>query len=379
MILIVIVLTSGWVAWSRFAAGRDEAVEVEAEVEAAATEPLYEDTRKVSDDQRIELLSRAQVWRTPKVPIAKASFAGDATIASLTCKFKVTELGGTTPKFDCDLEDGQEIRIKYGKGPEIPAEAAATRLLKALGFGADDVTLVEKLRCYGCPEEPFSTMKVVEVTGADPLYRKVVDYDDFEEFDWVALERKFNARPIKTAKMEGWSFYELDIVDSAKGGAPRAHIDALRLMAVFIAHWDNKAENQRLVCLSRNWAENGRCAHPFLLLQDVGATFGPTKVDLDAWVNAKVWEDRASCKVSMRELPYDGATFGEARITEAGRQFAGRLLSQLSDQQLTELFTAARFDQKRGLFSASKPVADWVSAFKARVRTITDGSACPST
>ena len=34
----------------------------------------------------------------------------------------------------------------------------------------------------------------------------------------------------------------------------------------------------------------------------------------------------------MRSLPYDGATFGTATITEAGRQFLGGLLTQLSDR-----------------------------------------------
>src|SRR5206468_4506725 len=42
----------------------------------------------------------------------------------------------------------------------------------------------------------------------------------------------------------GWAWWELK--DSE---APRADLDALRLLAVFLAHWDNKAGNQRLVCL----------------------------------------------------------------------------------------------------------------------------------
>jgi hypothetical protein len=80
----------------------------------------------------------------------------------------------------------------------------------------------------------------------------------------------------------------------------------------------------------------------------------------------------------MRELPYNGATFTDVHVTEAGRRFAGKLLSELSDQQITELFSGARFDQKRGIFSASKPVSGWVRAFKAKVQAITDGPACPS-
>ncbi|MBA3268953.1 MAG: hypothetical protein H0T71_00460 [Acidobacteria bacterium] len=374
-VVVVIVLTAGvWVAWDRLHVATPQ--EAKAETKAQKPKSLDDDDRKVTDEQRAEMLGRAHVWRTPAVPIAHASFVGEG-LETLSCKFKLSDLGGTTPKFDCTLEDGQKIRIKYGKGPEIPAEAAATRLLKALGFGADDIALVEKVHCYGCPEEPFSTMKVVEVTGAGPLYKNVIDYNDVEEFTWVALERKFSGRPVETDQVEGWSFFELDLVDAAKGGAPRAHVDALRLMAVFLSHWDNKSENQRLVCLSAHWPKDTRCSDPFLLLQDVGATFGPVKVDLDAWGHAPIWEDRPSCTVSMIDLPYDGATFGKAHVTEAGRQFIGRLLTQLSDPQITELFAGARFNHERGIFSAARPVSDWVRTFKSKVSTITEGPACP--
>ena len=153
-------------------------------------------------------------------------------------------------------------------------------MLRTLGFGADHIAIVRKLRCYGCPDEPFSTVKAVELTRTTPLLERVVDYTEYEEFEWVGLERKFEGRPIETERLEGWSFFELDKVDARAGGAPRAHVDALRLIAVLLAHWDNKSENQRIVCLSA-WSDNGTCAQPFLLLQDVGATFGPSKMDLD--------------------------------------------------------------------------------------------------
>jgi len=338
--------------------------------------PLRKDKRTVTDEQRSELLQRAQVWRRPDAPISRAKFEG-RNLGQLSCKFKIDDLGGTTPKFDCTLDDGDEIRIKYGNGPEAPAETAATRLLRTLGFGADDVAMVSRVRCFGCPKEPFSTMKSVEITRAEALFEHIVDYNNHEDFEWVAVERKMNARPVQTKGLEGWAFFELDRVRREKGGAPRAHIDGLRMMAVLLAHWDNKAENQRLVCLSRDWPEDAPCPEPFLLLQDVGATFGPTKMDLDAWQSVSIWEDRTACTVSMRDLPFDGATFGRATITEAGRQFIGGLLTQLSDDQLTELFTSARFGEQRGLFATTTPVADWVRVFTQKVRAITDGPACP--
>lgn len=372
-----LVATTAGLAWVLLgnAAPSAELVEPAAAPEAK-DKPLPKDKRVVSDEERSELLARAQVWRRPHRPIRQASFQG-RNLEHLTCKFKVDDLGGTTPKFDCELETGEEIRIKYGNGPEPPAEAAATRLLLALGFGADDVTLVEHLRCFGCPKEPFSIMKAVEITRAQPVYERIVDYDSYENFTWVALERKMFARPVETDRLEGWTFFELDEVREERGGAPRAHVDGLRLMAVLLAHWDNKAANQRLVCLSAQWPEGTPCPEPFLLMQDVGATFGPAKMNFGGWTSVPIWEDRRTCTVSMAGLPFDGATFGRATISEAGRQFAGGLLRQLSTAQLTELFASARFGEPRGLLSTPTPVADWVRVFEQKVRDITDGPACP--
>lgn len=334
----------------------------------------------VSDQERSELISRAHLWRRPETPIELVDFAADVTpLEFARCRFRVTALGGTTPKFDCNLENGDAIRVKYGRTGEVPAEVATTRLLRALGFGADYVSYVERLRCFGCPEEPFSVMKAVEITQAESVYKKLMlSYDDYKEFSWAAIERRFEGRAAETEKLPGWAMFELDQVSAAKGGAPRAHIDALRLFSVFIAHWDNKSDNQRLVCLApHDWEAGKTCQRPFMLLQDVGATFGPSKVDLEAWIKAPIWEDRSTCLTSMRQLPFNGATFGQARISEEGRRFLADMLTKLSDRQLTDLFTSARFDDALGLFRRSSPIADWVGAFKARVRQVAEGAPCP--
>lgn len=337
-------------------------------------------SKKVSDEERLDALSRAIVWLPPRVPIARARLdAHPNQPQSLECTFAITELGGTAPKFDCDLPNGERIRVKYGRSPEIPSEVAAARLLHALGFGADEVMLVEKLRCYGCPAEPFLTMRTLGLAKANDLYGRVMNRESFKDYEWVAVERRHHGRPIETEAIEGWAFFELDLIDEKKGGAPRAHVDALRLLAVLIAHWDNKSENQRLVCLSqKDWPEGGRCARPMALLQDVGSAFGPRKVDQPKWEQTPIWGDRRTCTATMDSLPYNGATFKPVRISEAGRQHLASLLRQLSDDQIAALFRGARFDQPKGLvgFSAS-PVPDWVRAFKGKVRQISDGPACP--
>ena len=341
-------------------------------------EPLTDDERTVSIRERAEAIARAQVWRSPTTPIGRAVLGADRRAPSMIeCRFRFSNLGGTTPKFDCVLPSGKALRVKYGPGSEVPAEVAATQLLTALGFGADTVTAVERLRCVGCPTEPFVIAKAVGAARAQPLYERVANDESVEEFEWAGIEQKFRARPIESESQKGWAFFELDAVDPKKGGAPRAHVDALRLLAVFLAHWDNKADNQRLVCLSETWPEGTQCPEPFLLMQDLGSTFGPNRVDLEAWMNAEIWEDRKACKLSMDDLPYGGGTFGPTRISERGRRFLSKLLEQLSDAQLTDLFTAARFDKPRTVLKGTTSIPEWVRVFKSRVRAISEGPPCP--
>ena len=257
--------------------------------------------------------------------------------------------------------------MKYA-GPEPHGEVAASRLLLALGFGADRVGFVRRVHCTGCPWAPFATMKALTLARAEGLYERVVRHDRAVTFDWVSVERRSAGEPIRTADVEGWTFEEFARVSSAS----RTHADALRLLAVFLAHWDNKSENQRLVCLSGRPDAQGRCARPLAMLQDVGATFGPRKVNLDGWREAPIWTDRQRCEVGMETMPHRGATFVPVRISEAGRRFLAEALRSLSRAQVTDLFTGARVEPKYGR------VQQWADVFEARVAQLADGPSCAS-
>ncbi|MEO7135630.1 MAG: hypothetical protein ABI024_15585, partial [Vicinamibacterales bacterium] len=94
--------------------------------------------KTVSPQERVDALSRASVWIAPP-PIAKANFAADPKQPKeVSCTFEIEQMNGTAPKFDCKLPNGDKLRVKYGSTPEIPGELASTRLLHALGFGADN-------------------------------------------------------------------------------------------------------------------------------------------------------------------------------------------------------------------------------------------------
>jgi len=325
-------------------------------------------------------LSQAKVWRpidpaTVDLGANPADPTGALSVDPVRCRYLPAEAHGTTAKFTCALPDGEVVKVKYGHTGEIHAEIAASRLLMALGFGADRMYLVPRLRCYGCVRTPFYTVWALDFIHArDLLLRRVPD-DEYADFEWVAVERRFEGATIEAADREGWAFFELDNVDPPSARATR---DALRLAAMLLAHWDNKAENQRLVCEDSASGAAGVCQHPFALVHDLGATFGPNKVDLEHWKSAPIWADRQACLVSMRPFPYDGGTFRDATISEAGRQLIAAQLAALDDGQLDSLFSGARFSEFHGGTGESADVHAWTRVLRSKIRDIVEGPACPS-
>ena len=226
------------------------------------------------------------------------------------CRYLDGPASGTTAKFDCVLPDGEVVKVKYGSTGEIHAEIAASRLLAALGFGADQMYMVPRVRCYGCVRTPYYTMKVLDYVHARERLVRSVPEDSYTDFEWVGVERRLEGAEIEAGDQDGWAWYELDPVDPSRG-ANRAERDALRLFAVLLAHWDNKASNQRLMCLSPSAPDGGACARPFAYIHDLGATFGPNKMELDHWSKAPIWADRGAlhdqhAAVSIRRRDVSG-------------------------------------------------------------------------
>ena len=280
-----------------------------------------------------------------------------------TCTFVPTEASGTTPKFECRMESGEKLKVKYGWTREIPVEVAVTRLLHALGFGADRMSRVATLRCFGCVVSPFHVRAVAQMLHLGEAFDRHINYSHAIDFVNVAVERKIKGDSVEAGGTKGWDFYELSKIDPARGGASRADVDALRLMAVFLNHWDNKGPNQRLLC---EGDQKAPCDHPLAMVQDTGSDLGPTKLNLKNWSSRRIWSDEATCSVSMKGLPYDGGTFPDARISEAGRRLLADRLTALSHGQIRALFTAAGFDD----------VDAWTAALEDKVRQIADRAPC---
>jgi hypothetical protein len=331
--------------------------------------PRVVDDIKVSESDRVDALRRAQVWREPRDRSIAALVStpdpdGSFTASPLECRYQAEQAHGTTPKFDCVLATGEVVKVKYGLTRERQAEVAASRLLARLGFGADDMFIVPRVRCFGCPRRPFEVSWMADRFHLGEVALRRFSPARYIDFEWTSVERRFGAPSIESAAAEGWAFYELASEDATRVQPDER--DALRLAALLLAHWDNKAENQRLVCLDAP-VTGARCEHPFAFIQDLGATFGPNKVNLESWRDAAIWQDAARCTVSMRAMPYEGGTFRDGHIGEGGRQRLLQELRSISQADAQALFGEALFESP----------AAWAATFVDKVRQISAAGPCP--
>ena len=310
------------------------------------------------------MLARAQVWQS--VDVRKADLmagpqgtGGFARQATVTCDYLDKKMGGLSPKFACRLPDGDELKVKYGgTNGEVYGELLATRLLWALGFGADTMYPVNVI-CRNCPQP----LGGIERPGGE--YR----------FDPALVERKMPGHEWPAKDDSGWSGRELAATTPARGGAPSAHRDALTLLAVFMQHSDSKPQQQRILCLGG--IEEDSCSRPFLMISDVGLTFGAASmansneasgVNLVRWRDTPVWRDEPGC-VGNLSKSFSG-TLDKPVIGEAGRRFLAELLDQLSDRQLHDLFEVARVNLRMRepghALSGFPSIDEWVSVFKQK-------------
>lgn len=317
------------------------------------------------DGLRLQAIARAQVWTPTDVPSNdirtgpqfKGAFAPDAEI---TCDYVDKRPDGKSRKFLCEVAPGDEVKIKYGTGNgEVHAEVAATRLLWALGFPTDAMYPI-RVVCRGCPADPFH--------GKGPKSERMV-------LERAAAERKFPGKALAFNGLEGWSWPELDSIDESAGGAPRAHRDALKLLAVFVQHTDTKPPQQRLTCVGgdKEQEAEGVCFHPFMMINDLGQTFGRANLrnrdrlsgmNFEGWSHTKVWLDSRQC---IGNLPRSfTGTLENPKISEGGRRFLADLLVQLSDRQLRDLFEISHAAERMSEGTRPASVDLWVDAFKQK-------------
>jgi hypothetical protein len=316
---------------------------------------------------RKAVLSRAEMWHHTNVramdlkrgPQQSGAFPFGATVV---CSYREKQLEGSSPKFACVVGSDDEVKVKFGgANGEVYGEVLATRLLWALGFGADRMYPVNVV-CHGCPYGFGGT----RLPNGD------------SRFDPAVIERKMSGSEWPREGRSGWSWNELDAADAVSEKASRAHRDALKLLAVFLQHTDSKPEQQRVVCLPlQRIRTRGSCGLPFLMINDVGLTFGRANrtnatetgsVNLAAWRETPVWKDATGCTGNLPRS-FTG-TLDNPLISEGGRRFLAVLLSQLSERQIRDLFEAARVQLRlrnpADVSSGFATIDEWVVAFKQK-------------
>jgi len=272
---------------------------------------------------------------------------------SISCAYLEKALSGRSPKFACLIPPADELIVKFGRdNGEVYAEVAASRLFWALGFYAERIYPV-RVDCRGCPSN---------IHGSE----------------MSSIQRKLAGKDVDNHDTLGWAWPELDLVDSAVGGASQAQRDALKLLAVFIQHTDSKPEQQRLVCVDKREKDPGDdpCRDAVMMVHDLGLTFGHANlfnrnsvgsVNLNEWSHANMWKDPTHC---IGNLPKSATgTLDNPIIREEGRKFLADLLVQLTDVQLHDLFEAARFPRRSTTSDNATDrttIAQWVDAFKQK-------------
>ena len=119
--------------------------------------------------------------------------------------------------------------------------------------------------------------------------------------------------------------------------------------------------------------------------QDLGLTFGRANlfnrqavgsVNLEMWSQTPIWKDPKRCVGNLAAA--QTGTLTDPVISEAGRTFLADLLTRLTDAQIRDLFTVARFADKPVNGGAGRTTVDaWVGAFKHKRDEITSVT-CPS-
>jgi hypothetical protein len=339
---------------------------------AAAAQHSESAVSNQTGEARRELIARSIVWLPTNIPAIdlKTGPPGNEAFApgeTVDCDYVDRKLSGATPKFACRIGDGHELKIKYGiRNGEVYASVAASRLLWALGFGADRMYPVRVL-CHGCPDH---------IGNAE-------GHDGDRLVDPAVVERKLSNRELSNQ----WKWRELELIEHTAGGATIDERDALKLLAVLLQHTDSKAEQQHIVCVDPSPPTDGSCRTPMMMVHDLGMTFGRANLtnanhrgsmNLKAWASTPVWKDRDGC-VGKLSGSWTG-TLKDPDISEAGRAFLAGLLVQLSDAQLHDMFEVARVTLRPRTpddpQSGFPTIDEWVNAFKDKRAQIVERR-CP--
>ena len=353
--------------------------------EAKPVEHVLATPKDRADQVRDDALARADVWSPPAVPPAAADLASNPGPFPdpAVCRFHPSEPSGATPKFDCVFEGGEVLKVKYGRNPEVHSEAVATRLLAALGFGADRMYVVKTLRCFGCRLDPY--------TAGNKLPG---DESRFVDFHNVAVERRLEGKAIEGDGTPGWGWEELEKAQATERGSSRAG-------ATRCASWrcssttGTTGRTTSASCACRRATRRSRAAVAARRSRTC-TTSAARSAAWERWTasaprarTSSSWtsrpgaaspsgRDRAACTVSIKAPHLHGATFEETAISESGRRLLSDQLVQITPAQMEGLFAGSLVGEYEEGSPATRDPSRWAAVLQDKVRQITEGAPCPT-
>jgi hypothetical protein len=272
-----------------------------------------------------------ELWREPDLSRIDV-FYGPGGQADAPQPGRVTfikeDLDGTQPKFD--VVDAHGVRWKVKLGPEARPEVAATRLVWAAGYFADED--------YYLPE--------LQVDGLAALKRGQKYLSPAGLVTGARLERSANGE----RKAGHWSWTDNPFTGSRE-------LDGLKVLLALINDWDLKAINNDI------YEERDGARH--YAVADLGASFGRnsneyarSKGDADGYRQSAFIRDIRSDEVDfvLFKAPFWVDALRTVHAREYGRMdqlvrhiprdhatWIGHVLAQLSNEQIAAAFRAASF------------------------------------
>lgn len=271
----------------------------------------------------------AVLWRDPGNVSSLDLFHGPGGkdhAPGSTYTFLKEDSGGSNPKFE--VEDAKGVTWKVKLGNEAQSETAATRLLWAAGYFADEDYYVSELRVQRLPK----LRRGGKFTTPDGVVRG------------ARLERR-----LKQEDLGKWSWFENPFVGQKE-------YNGLRVMMALMNNWDLKDVNNSI------YERDGELR---FVTTDIGATFGKTgnffgrsRNVLSDYVNSKFIDKvtAESVDLVMHSRPFFLAIFNvpaytmrtrmEAvakRLPRADARWLGQRLALLSPDQIRDSFRAAGY------------------------------------
>jgi hypothetical protein len=226
---------------------------------------------------------------------------------------------GTSKKFLVEDERGRKWTVKLG--PEAKPETAATRLIWAMGYHADETYFVKRARILGAGRG-----------------EKGFDVRD------VRFERRWDG----FKGVGNWSWRENPFVGTRE-------LEGLKVLMALLNNWDLKRSNNTVLCPERG---RGRCVY---FVSDLGATFGKTGsfwrkilffADPPAGSKGKPVDYARQSFIDETErgevdFNYKGKNPAALEgVSVEGARWMGDRLARLSDKQLADAFRASGFSDR---------------------------------